>query len=447
MGSKTERDRQTQKKASYTERAEKHESGFSGTSFKLPEDVSLFTFKKEGSYKIDILPYTTGKGNPFAQEKGLSYCERTFYVHRGVGPDEKSYCCLRKCFNKACPICDDRARLAKKTDSDEDLIKALAPKERQLWVIYNRTSDKDKEKGVQVLESSFWLFGKQLDAKIKNSDEDDGYRDFWDAEKGLTLRLGVEEEKNGGYTFYKVTDIEFKPRVKELDEELVNHGICLDELLVEMEYDDLKKIYLQTEEDDDDDDDKPKKKSSKKDDDDDDAPKKKKPADDDDDDKPVKKKPRDDDDDDRPAKKAAAKDEDDDDRPAKKKPKEDDDDAPGKPITAKDAGIDLGDIVKHKKHGECEVVHVSADGTAVRLEDEEGELHKAIGVDECKLLRKAKKKAPKEEEDDDKPAKKKPKDEDDDDVPKKKKPADDDDDDDAPRASKKGAKRDDDDDD
>jgi hypothetical protein len=337
--------RQKSKERNYTsarERAEKQNAGFTSTYLKIPEGMELFK-PKVGTFLLDIMPFVVGEGNECAKP-GADHWEKTYWSHKRVGANGDAYLCPRKAENKPCPICEFRGRLQSKgDDGDEELIKDLAPKQRQLFIVNNL---KDPDKKFQLFDISFHLFGKLLDARIRNSDEDDEWDKFFFAEDGLTLRVSFAEKSFGGFTFHEAETIDFKPRRNQYENDIVDEMECLDDLLIVPEYDDLKAIFLEAkvkskskskgkakddddDDEDDDDDDAPpvKKKSSKRkkppvedddDDDDDDAPpvKKKKSAPKDDDDWD-KFDDDDDDDDTPPVKKKSSK---------KKKPVDDDDD-------------------------------------------------------------------------------------------------------------------------
>jgi hypothetical protein len=254
--------REKRQRVSGRRRAEDHKTGFEGGSVKLPEGVGFFSVKKAGIQRIEILPYRVPKGadNPFADD-GDMYFERTFFVHRQIGPNNETRVCLRKTTGQPCPICEYRSQLTKEEDPDEDLIKDLAPKERQLWNVYDHGNS---EAGVQIWDISFHLFGKSLDARIKNADEDDDYEFFADPEDGLTLKIGFEEKSFGGRTFYDCESIDFKARRKALDPELFEKVVVLDEALVIEDYEKLKALFQQTEAPSDDDDDESKKEEKSK---------------------------------------------------------------------------------------------------------------------------------------------------------------------------------------
>jgi len=232
-------------------RSEEHKSGFDRTSLDVPEGVNLFGLKSDRPIRIDIIPYKVGKGNPYADEGELHW-ERTFFVHRGIGPEQNNYVCPRRTADKKCPICEHRTKLMKDPEADEDLIKDLAPKERQL---FNIVDTKDRDKGVQIWDISFWLFGKALDALRDNADEDDDYEAFADLEGGMTLKCAVEEKRFSGNTYYEVINIIFKPRREDYDEDMLDKSNCLDEVVKILPYKELKAIFLQTEDEDNDEDD------------------------------------------------------------------------------------------------------------------------------------------------------------------------------------------------
>ena len=326
------RRREKRERLSAKDWADRPDSGFVGGTVRLPDGTQFFTVKKAGAYRLEILPYPLPKGflSKEAREthrnEGDLYFELTFWIHRGVGADNQMKVCPRKMLAKPCPICEYRSQLTKEDDPDEDLIKSLAPKQRQLWNILDHA---DREAGVQVWDISYHLFGKQLKARVNNADEEDEYEYFADQEDGKTLRVGFSEESFAGNTYYEAASIDFKTRSKALDPELFDKAIVLDDVLIIEEYEVLKALFLQTEAEDKDDrkDDKPEKE------------KKKSPA----------------------------------------KPKEE------KILTAKEAGLEKSDEVEYGALI-CEIVKISGDGTSLTLMDADDEIHKAVAVSEVTKL-------------------------------------------------------------
>ena len=227
-------------------RAEQHATGYETTVLRVPEGVGFFDFK-EGTHLIDVIPYLVKKGkdvqggNPFA-ETGELYYERTFFTYRSIGVEEKSYVCPSKTFGEPDYIQEYRQKESKNPAADADHLKSLNPKERQIFLIYDR---KETEKGIQVLEVSFHLFGKLLDSRIKNSSDEDGWdRFYFPGDDGMTLRLTVEEKSAGGYKFSEATAIDFLRRKEPIPKKILDHRIDLDEMPIEIPYEKLKSIFL-----------------------------------------------------------------------------------------------------------------------------------------------------------------------------------------------------------
>ncbi len=268
-------------------RQSEHKSGSERTTLKIPEGVTFFSPKKD-THKIDIIPYVVGKGNPFADE-GEMYFERTFFVHRDIGPNSDAYICPAKTSKgtRPCPICEHMRKLAKDPDADEKLIKDLAPKERQLFWLIDLA---EKDKGVQLWDISFHLFGKLLDTRIKKGDEAEGRQFFADLKRGKTLVLDVEDKTlGGGKPFRTVNAIDFKDRAEPYSKKILEQVHCLDDMILELPYDKLKRIFLQIEEPAEDEEETPKKKAPVQAEDDDQPakPKAKAPPVEDDEDTPV----------------------------------------------------------------------------------------------------------------------------------------------------------------
>lgn len=213
------------------------------TALSVPSGLQLWQPRK-GNHVIDIIPYVVGHGNPCVSEPGLLYYERTYWVHTGIGVDQRRYVCPAKTARKPCPICEDVARLQRDPDADQNLIKALKPKERQLFLVYDHD---EPDAGVQLWDVSYYNFGALLDEYRRNADEEDDYiRSFDDERAGATLRITLKEESMGaGRPFLRATVINFRPRKKGLPEELLDHGYCLDDMVKIESYERLKTLYFQ----------------------------------------------------------------------------------------------------------------------------------------------------------------------------------------------------------
>jgi len=219
-------------------RAETHASGFETSTIRVPEGLKFFN-PKVGVYEIDIVPYKVGKGNPMAPE-GALYYERTYWIYKDIGPEGKWYVAIGKTFGKRDPIVDYKREQAREPDADLKALKALDPKERQLFLVYDR---EDPKAGLQLWDFSFHTFGKLLDSRVKNSREVDGWDLFYfPDDDGMTLRVTFEEGQGG--KFIEAAAIDFLRRESPLPKPIVEHDICLDEMPIELTYDQLKSIFL-----------------------------------------------------------------------------------------------------------------------------------------------------------------------------------------------------------
>lgn len=341
MANRREKEKRQLRYTNAKEVADKQGQGFELTSVTLPKGVSSFQFKEEKVYKLDVIPFLTKPGNPMAEEDMVHY-ERTYWVHRNVGAEQRSYACLQKTFKKPCPICQQLAKMEQE-GADKETLDALRPKKRQLWQVQDLNA---KEKGFQILECSYFNgLGELIDAKLDATEDDDPYRRFFHLDGGMTLKVKASQDSFNGRTYFKPTNVEFSPRSNPLPESVLDDGVCLDDLPRELTYKELQKEFLQAAPDSDGDD-------SDDDDADDESPK-----------KPAGRKA-----------KAQVKDDDDSDDDA-------DDDEPAKEKTAEDLGLEVGDIVIYDDK-ECEIKKISKDGTSLTLEDEDGEPYRAVSPED-----------------------------------------------------------------
>jgi hypothetical protein len=222
----------------------KEQVGAAASYLELPKDTPLFKLKP-GIMYIDIIPFIAGKGNPNASE-GMRHWERTFWVHNSIGVDNSKVICAAKTFGEKCPICEFREANSSKAARDEDVyeqIKALEPKKRQL---FNVIDTKSANKDIQIWNESYHLFGKDLYSEVRNADERDHWDEFYYLEKGWTLKIGVEERSYNRRSFSAVDTIHFRERDKDYPDEMAEDAPCLDDCLIVPNYDDLKKLFLQS---------------------------------------------------------------------------------------------------------------------------------------------------------------------------------------------------------
>ena len=388
------RSKKRREKVSARERAETHKSEFESTAIERPEGMDFFSLDSDKPRRIDIIPYVAGEGNPH-REQGKVYFERTYYSHREIGPNSDKFVCPAKTANKPCPICEYRNELLKSGDKDADTkkqIKALAPKQRQLFFVVDAD---DRESGVQLWDMSFHMFGKLLDYEVRNADEDEDFEFFPDPEDGYTLKLGVAEKSiDGGRPFYEVISITFKTRSEGYPDDVAETVPCLDDLIKIVPYDKLREIFLQIEDEDEDGDKRSSGKSSKR-------------------ERPNRRKVE------------------------KADPDEDDTNE------AEEKGIAVGDVVEHDEFGAVTIIRINSRGDKAVVEDSGEEEHRVEVEDLEKPKPKPKSKPkskpkpkPDEDDDEDSDTPKKPRRK-----PKPKPDEDDEDDDEDPTPPKKSSRK------
>jgi hypothetical protein len=314
-------------------------------------DVTFFN-PAEGKHRINIVPYIIkSKNHPLVKKGEAEIGEMDyvldFYVHRGVGPAEKSVLCLKNTFEKPCPICEHSASLRKAGKEKE--ANALKPSHR---VVYNIEDLKEPGK-IKVFETSHYLFEKELIEEARD-DENGGFVDFADPEEGKEIKFRASKATKNKIEFTEFKSFSFEDRDEELDSDLVESAISFDELLNVPTYEEVEKVLYgddDSEYDNDEGEEKPSKKSKPKDDEDDEEkPSKKsksKSDDEDDEEKPSKKsKPKDDEDDEeKPSKKSKSKSDDE---------EEDNEEGEEKPAK-KNCGKDCGDCpFGHKFGKDCD---------------------------------------------------------------------------------------------
>lgn len=392
------------------------------SAIKPPKGMKFLSTKVPKSYTFDILPYivTKGKdqkgGNPHC-ESGYAWYERIYWVHRRVGPEGKSACCL-KTFGKKCPICEEYESKSRNKDLDPEEYSYLKPQKKQLFCVRD-LDEPDEDARIKLLDISYFCFGEALTDKINATDHAKGfvYDDFYMLKDGQTLRVTFKEQVKGSMKFNVASNIDLRPRKEDLPESTLDEVANLDEILVELSYGQLKALHEGAS----DDDDTPPARSGGK----------ARPAQDDDDDwsNPAnsrRPKVKEEEEPDEPPKSKARRPEpedDDDEEPVKPKAKarpaeEEEEEKPrgrGRPPGAKNKPKEeepegrqpkIGDWVEHDEFGVCKVVDIVANGEKVNLEDSEGEVKKRVFVTDVTPCAPPKAKGkpaakPKDEEDDD----------------------------------------------
>lgn len=203
-----------------------------GQCLTLPEGVEVFNPKKEGAWELDFMCYDVGAGHPY-KKTGAYHFHRPYTIHWTPGQNGKPMACPRN-FGKHCTICAHANKIAMTPNYNKDELKIYIAKQRDLWLVRDRAA---MEKKVQVWDVSPHLFGRYLQAKIDKASAADKpkWQLFADPSVGYMLRIAGTQDTAGATKFIRFSDIEFKKRAEPLKLTTVNHGICLDDIITEVE--------------------------------------------------------------------------------------------------------------------------------------------------------------------------------------------------------------------
>jgi hypothetical protein len=188
----------------------------------LPDGMDFFKAEFEKgkttrTYKLNILPFEAGPHNRESDEGELWW--RTKYdAAKNVGPEEVTIASPRS-IGKKCPVYDAWRTMSDDEDIDDDDIKDLRPKSREMFYVQDATED---DGPIFLLDISYFLFGKKLDEELRSEDGED-YLAFADAEDGCTVKMRFKENKFGKATYQEVDKIDFVKRIgPEVTDEMID---------------------------------------------------------------------------------------------------------------------------------------------------------------------------------------------------------------------------------
>lgn len=282
-GKKAKKREERKKKYTTTKQRMENRGDFVSTTVKVPEGMEVFKFQlgendKKKKYLLDIIPYAAGKNNPVADE-GEMHWERTYYVHKDVGPKSRWYVCATNTFgdDHPCPICEHAAKLRRSGKADKEALKEFKPSKRQLFYVKNRL---EKDGKVRLLDIHGYMkddtaFGQLIDGMLENKmdEPDHKYHNFFHLEDGMTIEVMSKKHVLPGGSFVaNGSTLTFEDRKKQYKGDEFDDLPSLDDLIIEPDYDKMKKAFLEggvdDEEEEDDEDGKTKASKKKKEDDD-----------------------------------------------------------------------------------------------------------------------------------------------------------------------------------
>ncbi len=188
---------------------------------------------KIGDHLLDIVPYVVGTKDPKLTEGSVTYFTE-IWVHYGVGPNEGSFVCLTKNYNKKCPICEHQKELRLKGASDEE-IKALYPKRRVMYNIICRDTIEEENKGVQVWEVSHFHAEKHF-SELARKPKGGGFIPFTDPDNGKMIFFNKISKM-------EVTGHRFVERDNPITDEELESAYTLDELIHIPSYEEVYEAF------------------------------------------------------------------------------------------------------------------------------------------------------------------------------------------------------------
>ena len=217
----------------------------------VPEGTEFYKPKKSReSARIDIMPYPLSVKNHGYGQVGELWYEKTYYVHYQVGGDNTS-CVCPSTVGKKCPICEYAANLRRqpKTPENEEVIKKLRPKQRQ---IFNVIDLAEPDKGIQIFEMAYFNFGAELEKELNEEEaQNSEFKSFVSLEEGYTLKVRWDEEQQaGGRAYLKAGRIDFLERKHPYPKGTVKETIDLDVVLVVLTYEEIERLFNGVEEED-----------------------------------------------------------------------------------------------------------------------------------------------------------------------------------------------------
>lgn len=214
------------------------------------KDVSIWR-PKFGIHVFDIIPTFAGVNWP-QDSHGVRLAEgEPIYVldisvHTNVGPNDAQFVCLNRNFGQPCPICEHQAELKKEIDYDQDLVKSLYPKRRNIYniVCYDNTEEEDK--GVQIFECAQYFMEAKLtplafDARTK------ALIPYAHYDKGKTIQYEIKKKKftigektidGSEYIGHKLLDRDYG-----IDDQDLDDAYLLDDIIHIPSYEEVFKAY------------------------------------------------------------------------------------------------------------------------------------------------------------------------------------------------------------
>jgi hypothetical protein len=201
----------------------------------------------EGPHLVDILEYVAGDKDTDVETKAgdLTYVLH-IWVHQKVGVGSDTFVCPAYCYKQPCPICEYREKMRADDDYDEDAVKSLYPKHRNIYNIICYDNPKEEAKGIQIWDVADFFIGEKLRSLSKKADrggKGGGYIYYADAEEGKSIKF---ERKGSGQQNTQFLGHQFVERDYIISEDFLKSAYQLDQIIEIPTYQELSNAFFGT---------------------------------------------------------------------------------------------------------------------------------------------------------------------------------------------------------
>jgi hypothetical protein len=203
---------------------------------------------KTDPHIVDIIPFEAGENYPLIKgrksvRKGDIVYLVDIEVHQNVGPLKEMVICPAKNYGKPCPICEEIGRMRQEGAEWEEY-RDIDTKRRCCYNVLVTSTEKDKEKGVQIWEVSHRFSEKQI-LSIAKSPRGGGYVAFSHPDKSIGKSIAFEVDED---TYRTVHGHKFVDRDYDISDEILTKAYPLDDLLIVHPYEKLKELFFGSQE-------------------------------------------------------------------------------------------------------------------------------------------------------------------------------------------------------
>ena len=195
---------------------------------------------KPGEHTVDIIPYIAGASDPSKTPKGDPTYVLDVFVHRSIGPTQDAVICPATNYGEPCPICEYQSKLREDEEVDDDKIKSLYPSRRCVYNVLVHDTKEEAEKGIQVWECAHYFMERHLIRLAKRGKKGKStavggvatFADPWEGSQ-IFFEIMAKGDKRS-YEGHELVERDYDL------EEYLDDAVCLDELIIDYSYQEIK---------------------------------------------------------------------------------------------------------------------------------------------------------------------------------------------------------------